>query len=97
MGFKPLIIRSVSVQVLGRVQGVGFRYSALNAARSLDLRGWVRNDTDGSVSARIEGHDSDVDQFLSWLKKGPPFSSVHNVIVTEMNPDSSLTSFHVTN
>jgi acylphosphatase len=90
------MIRSALAQVRGRVQGVGFRYSALNAARSLGLRGWVRNESDGSVTARFQGSEAEVEQFIEWLKKGPSFSSVQDVDVTDMNVDDSLSSFTVT-
>lgn len=90
------MIRSVSVKVSGRVQGVGFRYSALNAARTLGLRGWIRNEPDGAVAARFEGPESEVGQFIEWLKIGPSLSSVHNISITEHDPDDSLTSFKVT-
>lgn len=39
----------------GEVQGVGFRYTARQAANALGLTGWVRNEYDGSVSAEIQG------------------------------------------
>lgn len=90
------MIKSVIAQVRGRVQGVGFRYSSLNEARSLRLSGWVRNESDGSVSVRVEGEQSAVDQFISWLQTGPSFSSVDNVTVSDLNPDDSLGIFRVT-
>jgi len=89
------LIKSYLVQVKGRVQGVGFRYSALNKARSLHLRGWVRNEVDGSVSARFEGPDEAVSAYLVWLKTGPPSSIVKNTIVSEMSLDDNLEQFHV--
>ena len=49
--------RRAFVQIQGRVQGVGFRYSVLSRARSLELTGWVRNRPDGSVEAAFEGDD----------------------------------------
>lgn len=90
------MIRSVLVQVRGRVQGVGFRYSALNTAKSLGLKGWVRNESDGSVVTRFEGSESEVEKFIDWLRSGPSFSSVQDMNVSDLDPDNSLTSFHVT-
>jgi hypothetical protein len=45
----------VRVRVQGRVQGVGFRYFALQHARRLGVRGYVRNCSDGSVEVLAEG------------------------------------------
>lgn len=39
----------------GRVQGVGFRYTACYLARSLGLTGWVKNLWDGDVEMEVQG------------------------------------------
>jgi len=89
------LIKSSFARVFGRVQGVGFRYHALNKARALGLKGWVKNESDGTVTARFEGSEEIVNQYISWLKAGPPSSVVKNVIVEDLNPDDSLETFHV--
>jgi acylphosphatase len=81
--------------VRGRVQGVGFRYSALNKARSLGLKGWVRNEADSSVSLRFEGNETDCEDFLEWLAVGPPSASVSSVEKRELNRDEDLGLFQV--
>ena len=43
----------------GRVQGVGFRYYAVQKAGQLGLAGWVRNRYDGSVEMEVEGAETD--------------------------------------
>jgi hypothetical protein len=47
----------ITVRYEGRVQGVGFRYTAVSLAQNLDLTGWVKNEFDGSVSLVAEGAD----------------------------------------
>ena len=59
------------VVVTGRVQGVGFRYSAIERARSLGLGGWVRNRSDGSVEAVFEGPPERVRSMVDWCRRGP--------------------------
>ena len=51
----------------GRVQGVGFRYTAKYLAQSLELTGWVRNEYDGSVSTELQGLEEDIDKILQAL------------------------------
>lgn len=41
----------------GRVQGVGFRYTAMLAAQSLGLTGWVKNQSDGTVMMEVQGRE----------------------------------------
>ena len=52
----------------GRVQGVGFRYYAVQKAGQLGLAGWVRNRYDGSVEMEVEGAEADIDQLILFLQ-----------------------------
>ena len=65
--------------VSGRVQGVGFRYSAMARARSLGLDGWVRNREDGSVEGVARGAPEALQQMRAWLQRGPPAARVERV------------------
>ncbi len=59
------------IVVHGRVQGVGFRYSALNKAMYLSINGYVRNLSSGAVELEIEGPYTTVQQMIEWCKLGP--------------------------
>jgi acylphosphatase len=48
----------------GRVQGVGFRYSALQAAKEFEVSGFVSNLPDGRVHLEAEGRPEEVDAFI---------------------------------
>jgi len=69
-------IRELDIVLLGRVQGIGFRWTIRNYARSNKLNGWVMNQSDGSVKATIQGTKEDLDKFLEWIKNSPGFSNV---------------------
>lgn len=58
------------VAVRGRVQGVGFRWFAKEAADELGLSGWVRNLKDGSVEAEVEGTPETLETFVERLRTG---------------------------
>ncbi len=51
----------------GRVQGVGFRYTAKYLARSLELTGWVRNDWEGTVTMEVQGREQLINKLLTGL------------------------------
>ena len=74
------------VVVRGRVQGVWFRESARRRAEELGVSGWVRNTTDGTVEAELEGAADDVAVLVSWLGLGPPQARVDSVDVEEQAP-----------
>ena len=65
--------------VRGLVQGVGFRWYALEAASRLGLTGWVRNRPDGAVEAEAQGRDEDVAEFAAALRRGPTSARVDAV------------------
>jgi len=75
--------KAVSVHVTGRVQGVGFRYHAVEEGRRLGVTGWVRNEPDESVAGHVEGDEAAVDAFVSWCRRGPASAVVRHVAVTE--------------
>lgn len=54
----------------GRVQGVGFRYQAMYAARSFGLTGWVQNLPDGSVEMEVQGAPAGIGRMLNHLRSG---------------------------
>jgi acylphosphatase len=79
--------------VSGRVQGVGFRYSARREALRLGLAGWVRNLDDGDVELRAEGPRGALAEFREWLQEGPPDAWVERVEVRTVEPTGSFSTF----
>jgi len=80
--------------VSGRVQGVGFRYSAAREAKRLRLSGWVRNSSSGDVEVWAEGPAETLEQYLEWLRRGPQFSRVDSVDAENKVP-KGYTCFNV--
>jgi acylphosphatase len=74
------------VRVTGRVQGVGFRAWTDAEARRRGLRGWVRNEPDGSVSPLICGETRAVEDMLEALGRGPVASDVAGVAAEPAEP-----------
>jgi acylphosphatase len=71
--------KALQVRITGIVQGVGFRDWTRSEASRLGLRGWVRNETDGSVTALLVGSDTAVATMLARLHEGPSHSRVDRV------------------
>ena len=67
------------VYVHGRVQGVFFRATTRDKARSLGVKGWVKNCLDGGVEAVFEGEKDTVEKVVDWCKKGPEGAFVNHI------------------
>ena len=80
-----LIRRRVIVH--GRVQGVFFRDSTRERARSHGVAGWARNLPDGSVETVLEGEPEAVERVVRFLQTGPPHADVEQVEVREEEPE----------
>ncbi|HVH62168.1 MAG TPA: acylphosphatase [Candidatus Dormibacteraeota bacterium] len=65
--------------VRGDVQGVGFRYFVQRRADQLGLRGWVRNNDDGTVEVVAEGRRPQLEELNRALKQGPRMARVDRV------------------
>ncbi|MFT4598686.1 MAG: acylphosphatase [Bacteroidia bacterium] len=76
------------------MQGVYFRVSAKQKALNLGVRGFVQNDSDGTVSVEVEGEPNAVEQMVSWCKKGPGLARVKAIEVTEL-PARNFVSFDI--
>jgi len=84
------------VRVTGRVQGVFFRAWTADQARTLGVGGWVRNCSDGSVAAHIEGDEGAVKALVQRMHEGPPSAEVEEVHVEEVAAEG-LSAFEVRN
>ncbi|HEY2484020.1 MAG TPA: acylphosphatase [Candidatus Binataceae bacterium] len=72
-------LRQLRMIVSGRVQGVGFRYTARDEAQDLGLKGWVRNRPSGEVEIVAEGREDVLKMLAAWAHLGPPAAHVSRV------------------
>lgn len=86
---------SLTATVRGRVQGVFFRSFVQSHARKLDLSGYVRNRTDGSVEVQAEGEKKQLEALVKLLRTGPPASDVVAVDTTWSEYAGEYAGFHV--
>ncbi len=64
------VIKRLGLVFTGSVQGVGFRYRAVHAARLYGCTGWCRNRWDGSVEMEIQGEEAQIDRVLEAIEAG---------------------------
>lgn len=71
--------KHVSITIMGKVQGVGFRYSAIEQALDLGLKGIVKNYDNNKVVIEVEGETELLQKFLKWCHVGPQGAKVEKV------------------
>jgi acylphosphatase len=83
---------TLQIRVRGRVQGVGYRDSLCMEAERLGVAGWVRNRSDGTVEALLQGGAAAVEALVVWARKGPAGARVSGLEAQPAQP-ARLTGF----
>jgi acylphosphatase len=81
-------MRTRQIRVRGRVQGVGYRDAFRSRAERLGVAGWVRNRSDGSVEALLQGDAQAVARLIAWAHRGPTLAQVESV--EERDPEAAF-------
>jgi acylphosphatase len=88
--------RRIETTIEGRVQGVGFRHFTVRTAEKLgDVTGWVRNESDGSVTLVAEGPSDQLEEIVSAVHQGPRSARVDNVETDWKDYQGQFDSFGV--
>jgi len=77
-------MRSISIKVYGKVQGVGFRFYTQKTARELGINGFVKNLRDGSVYIEAEAPEDIMETFIHWVNTGPEWARVDKLSMQEI-------------
>ena len=86
---------ALHISIYGRVQAVGFRNWMKKSAEKKGVFGWVRNASDGSVEAFIQGEDKALNDLLALCWEGPELAEVEDVLTQDSNVDESIDSFEI--
>lgn len=81
--------------VHGRVQGVGFRDSTQQEAVDLQLKGWVRNQSDGTVQVVAEGEREQLDSLVEYLRRGPSVARVDSLDLDWQEATGEFSRFEI--
>lgn len=89
-------MKRIHLIVSGRVQGVFFRAETKQAASSLGLTGWIKNNLDGRVEICAEGDEEHLNNLVDWVHHGPSLADVTNVSVNWEAATGEFKSFDIT-
>ncbi len=87
-------MKTLSLHVIGKVQGVWFRKHTQETALQLGLCGTVENCSDGSVQIIATGTEEQLNQLVKWCQQGPPRAEVKTVLLKEI-PLTTFESFRI--
>lgn len=76
---------TVRLKIKGKVQGVFFRATAREIAEKNNLKGWIKNKSDGAVEAVVTGKKEAVETFIDWCKEGPKRAVIDEVNITPLD------------
>jgi len=88
------MLKTVSITVTGKVQGVFYRQSAKEMATALGINGHVKNMPDETVNIIATGNSNRIEQLIEWCRQGPRRAIVTNVIIEEL-PVESFEKFSI--
>lgn len=88
-------IQTYSIRVTGKVQGVYYRASTRVKASDLGVKGWVRNEPDGTVSILAQGEESDIQSLIKWCRTGPPGAVVDRVEFDKLSEKQIFETFSI--
>ncbi len=88
-------MKFAEILVTGKVQGVWYRDFVFKNAIALNLSGSVRNNSDGTVSAAVEGEEEIINQLIDKIKIGSPLSKVEDVKVNWQPFENKFNSFKI--
>lgn len=87
--------KTIQVFYEGRVQGVGFRYTARRVAAGFDIAGYVRNLPDGRVELVASGEPGEVDDFLAALRASELAGHIGSEATAEIAAPAGLRGFEI--
>lgn len=88
-------MKTLRIIVNGRVQGVYFRAYTQKQAIKLNINGYVKNQSNGSVEIIATGEQKNLDGFIEWCHKGPMLAKVSHVAVTNYSLAEKFKQFEI--
>ena len=87
--------QELKIEIWGRVQGVNYRRSLENFAKGLNLKGYVKNQEDGSVLVIAQGKNPNLEELLSWCQKGTILTKVRSMHYEWRQPEKIFRNFKI--
>ncbi len=83
-------MKTIQINITGRVQGVCFRASTQKQAINLGITGFVKNNDDGSVKVVASAEPKILEQLVVWCRKGPIMAKVTGLMVEDLTTEKFI-------
>jgi acylphosphatase len=88
-------MKTLKIEISGRVQGVNFRYGVKNYCDKNEINGYVTNREDGSVLIVAQGAEKKMRELISWIEGSPGFCKVEKVEKKEVGAKEEFGDFRI--
>ena len=88
-----MMYKRIKLTISGKVQGVFYRAYTKEKALEIGVTGWVKNNTNNTVSVTIEGEKKKVEEMIIHCKKGSPQSNVTDIKIAEEPFQNEFSTF----
>jgi acylphosphatase len=88
------LLKTISIKVSGKVQGVWYRKYTVEKATELGITGYVKNESDNSVYILATGNEENLQRLIIWCKQGPPKAIVEKIEISDL-PFQQFHSFEI--
>ncbi|HUT85673.1 MAG TPA: acylphosphatase [Elusimicrobiales bacterium] len=85
----------VHSKIIGRVQGIGYRWFVIDMAKEFNITGWVKNHPDGSVELEAQGDKEDLKKFEQVLKTEHSMASVTEIKSNPLPSEKNEKDFNI--
>ena len=75
-------MKHLNIKIHGFVQGVNFRFFVEQKALELGIKGFVRNEPDGTVYIEAEAPEEVLNKFVEFCKRGPAFARIEKTEIS---------------
>lgn len=88
-------MKEIQLTIHGKVQGVSYRYNTKKQAQKHNIKGWVKNQKDGTVKIKAQANKEKLKKLIQWCKKGPTRAQVQKIEKEWKKPQKEYKKFKI--
>ena len=90
-----MMTKSIKIKITGSVQGVGYRNFIKKVADRFEVKGYVKNEADGSVVIIASGEEKIINKIIDFCNNGPRFARIDDIEINDIVLDEEFNNFEI--